>query len=159
MLIFNSSWAENYYRCTDINGHDIFSQEPCGPDAIEGKLPSNIETINPGRNAVQQLENYRKSVERIGRITGSAAKSKSPQTSPCDNVSRMQLRNARVSKDIMQCHSEDDIRHIYGVPKSISTWSDRPAYDTRWRFNDEENDGKIYVYFKDGLVTKWSIHQ
>ncbi len=164
ILLINSSLAENYFRCRDNNGSIVFSQAPCGPDAIEGKLPTHSESINlkktPRRNAVQQLENYRNSLKQIDRITGSSSSPKTParETGSCENVSRMQLRNARVSKDIKKCHSEEDIRHIYGAPDAISTWSDRSGYDTRWRYNDD-NEGKIYVYFKNGLVTKWSTHQ
>jgi len=161
-LIIQPVLAVKYYRCKDQRGNTVFSQDPCGPNAVEGTVKETPRAINDGassnRNAVQQLENYRKSLKQIDNITGWKSKASPSKTEPCDNVSRMQLRNARVSRDIMKCHSEDDIRHIYGMPDSVSTWSDKSAYDTRWRYH-HENEGKIYVYFKDGLVSRWSTHK
>ena len=157
LLLSQPLLAEQYYRCTAANGHIIFSQEPCGPEAEIRQHQVVPRGQSQAPNAIEQLENYRNSVRQINNITGKTEHSSDKKKTACSDVSSLKLRNARVSKDIMRCHNEDDVRHIYGAPQSVSTWSDRSAYDTRWRYRPEQG-GKVYVYFKDGLVTKWSTH-
>ena len=154
------SEAAEYFHCTDANGNQSFSQEPCGPDAVAETINDSYlggENSTPGRSPLDQLENYRNSVKKIERITGKPEKTKTTKSTQarCDNVSSLTLRNARVSRDVMKCHSMDDIRDIYGEPKSISTWSDKSAYDTRWKFRSDDRK-TTYIYFKQGKVTKWN---
>jgi len=163
LLLLSASHAQaaEYYRCTNPNGATVFSQEPCGPDAVVETLRDSYiggNNRSSSRSAVEQLENYRRNLKHIDNITGSNKTLKQEKDGPCANVTSLQLRNARVSKDLMSCHSEDDVRHIYGSPNSVSTWSDNSSYDTRWRFRTEKS-GKVYVYFKNGRVTKWSMHK
>jgi hypothetical protein len=150
------------YRCTNASGNLVYSETPCGPDA-EIKVIKN--TYISGKNgsspsAVEQLENYRQNVRYINKITGSenTTTKTNAQEDPCDGVTQFQLRNARIGKDISKCHSKDDVRHIYGEPDSIDTWSERVDFDTRWRYR-KANNNRIDVYFKDDRVTKWNIRQ
>ena len=117
----------------------------------------NISKQPAGRSALDQLENYRKQIRQIDHITGTEKKPVENHSDPCDLVSSLQLRNARVGKNLMACQSMDDVEHIYGTPDSVSTWSKRKAYDTRWLYRLDD-DSRIYVFFKDGLVTKWNSH-
>ena len=160
LTLSTHSKAAEYFHCTDANGNQSFSQEPCSPNAvIETTNDSYLggEKLDPGRSALEQLENYRNSVKKIERITGKPEKVKKEKNTrpPCDNVLSLTLRNARVSKDIMKCHSMDDIRDIYGDPNSVSTWSDRSSYDTRWKYRNDKKQ-TTYIYFKQGQVTKWN---
>jgi hypothetical protein len=163
LLGLQSAYAAQYYRCTNASGNTLFSQEPCGPDAvIETVDESYIGGENRGDspNAIDQLKSYRQKIKHIDEITGAKSKVNRKSRSsaePCDSVSTLELRNARVSKDVMKCHTTDDVKHIYGEPASISTWSERSGYDTRWKYRTEQ-DGKMYIFFKEGLVMKWSNH-
>lgn len=154
--------ATDFYRCDGAGGHVIFSQKPCGPDAVVETVPdSSLKggVRGPSRSAIDQLENFRSEVRKVEQITGSENRKikRKSKTGPCENVSTLALRNARVSKDVMKCHSMDDVRHIYGEPRSIDTWSDRSAYDTRWNYRNN-NSARVYVYFKEGRVTRWRTH-
>ena len=61
-------------------------------------------------------------------------------------------------KELMACQTMDDVEHIYGgSPDAISTWSNRNAYDTRWLYRNHD-DSRIYIYFKDGRVTRWNTY-
>lgn len=151
--------AIDYFRCSDAAGNIIFSQIPCGPDAVVEILQEpQMNQGGQSRSAIEQLENYRKEVRKVQRITGSKRSQREEKTDDCDAVSSLALRNARVSKDVMKCHSMDDVRHIYGEPHAEDTWSDRSAYDTRWKYR-QRSHGRLYVYFKQGRVSKWSQHR
>lgn len=156
--------ASDVYRCTDANanGNVIYDQKPCGPDAVVETLEDSYigEKQNTrSRSAIEQLENYRRSVRETEKITGSRKESTKRKTDndPCASIISLTLRNARISNDVMKCHTMEDVRSIYGDPKSVSTWSDRSAYDTRWKYWSRE-EGARYIYFKYGRVTKWSTH-
>lgn len=160
LLFFASVQATEVYRCTQPNGATSFSQQPCGPDAVVKSVrPPAVESDRgqTGRSPIEQLENYREQVKHINRLTGGKQQKERRNTSPCDHVTSLELRNARVSKDLMICQSMDDVRHIYGTPESVSTWSNRKGYDTRWFFRPKET-GRVYVYFKNGRVTNWNTH-
>ncbi len=112
-------------------------------------------SIDPGRSATEQLQNYRQQPRSIDKITGHQPVRPTDKRTgkDCDRISALQLRNARVSRDLMKCHSEDDVRNMHGAPNSIDTWSDKPAYDTRWTYRKERQT--LRVYFKNGRVTRW----
>ena len=159
LLICACVQATEVFRCTQANGTTTFSQQPCGPGAVvESVRPPIVESEKgqTGRSAVEQLENYREQVKRINRLTGNKKQKENHKSAPCDDVTSLELRNARVSKELMACQSMNDVRHIYGTPESVSTWSSRKAYDTRWLFREE--NGRVYVYFKNGRVTSWNTH-
>lgn len=159
-LVFSPLFAVDYYRCVNADGSIVFSQKSCGPDAAAGVIehqPTGNSTAGSSPSAIEQLENYRRDVNKINRLIGSKEKTPKPETDHCDQVTALSLRNARVRKEIMKCHSEDDIQHIHGTADSVSEWSDRKAYDTRWTYRSRE-EGTLYIYFKQGKVTRWSRH-
>ena len=156
--------AAQFYRCTDKQGNTLFSQQPCGPNAALQSMPDQIP---PAQNQsgtpspIDQLQNYRDEVRRIDELIGSDSPDRpaSPsrtQSNDCDQVSSLQLRNARVSRDIQRCHSEADVRAMKGAPDEVYQWSDRKAYDTRWMFYSDDRKTTTYVYFKNGRVTRWN---
>ncbi len=152
----STAFAVDVYRCTDANGLPVFSQRPCGPQAqVQTIQDLPAATSDPGRSATEQLQNYRKQLRRIDGITGHRPARSADKTTvrDCDRISALQLRNARISRDLMRCHSEDDVRNMYGAPGSIDTWSDKRAYDTRWTYRKDQQT--LRVYFKNGRVTRW----
>ena len=67
-------------------------------------------------------------------------------------MTSLQLRNARVGKQVVKCHAMADVRAILGTPDSVSTWSDNKSYDTRWTYRQGED--RQSVYFRQGRVTR-----
>lgn len=158
LLFCEVSYAAEYYRCKDATGNITFSEIPCSPDAVVKSTRDSYlggQKRNNDRSAIEQLQNYRKEVRRVESITGQNKKTIQKKNGHCETVSSLALRNARISKDVLKCHSMDDVRHIYGEPVSVSTWSDKSAYDTRWKYRTDDKR-RIYIYFKQGKVTKWS---
>lgn len=155
--------ATDYYRCGDAGGNMTFSEKPCGPDAVVETVEDSYlggQDRHTERSAIEQLENYRKEVRKVEKITGKKINKKNNRIKeePCDHASSHALRNARVSNDVMKCHSMDDVRHIHGEPDSVYTWSDRSSYDTRWTYRNDEKD-TLYIYFKKKKVTKWNARR
>ncbi len=159
LLALPPAQAVDYYRCTQANGTTVFSESPCGPNAVREQVEAT-PGVSPGAatpSAIDQLENYREQVRHIEKLTGSKARSDpaKPKQDPCQGVSSLQLRNARISKSVTKCHSMDDIQAMFGSPDRVYTWSDRKAYDTRYLYRSTDK-GRLNVYFKDGRVTRWS---
>lgn len=161
LLGCEAGYATEYYRCEDAGGNITFSEKPCGPDAVV-KTTRDIylggQDRNSDRSALEQLQNYRKEVRKVERITGPDKKTNRQKEGQCENVSSLALRNARIRGDVMKCHSMDDVRSIYGEPTTVSTWSNKSAYDTRWKYRKNDNR-RVYIYFKQKKVTKWDQHK
>lgn len=153
--------AAGYYRCTDANGNTVFSQASCGDEA---ELKATKGTDSPhtsagkGRNVFEQLE----AMWSIGGKSNSKSSNKrtgvSNKDDPCDGITSLQLRNARVGGDIMQCHTKDDVTSMYGVPTHQTNWTDGNGFDTKWIYQLSDSS-TLLVYFRNDKVTSWSIHQ
>ena len=155
-----SGQATDIFRCVGKDGSTIFSEEPCGPDAqkksYQGTAPLS-GSESPPVSPQQQLRRYRKGVEEIEDLIGSddpkpAASAKKSAALDCSGVTRLQLRNARVKKQLMKCHEMRDVRSILGDPDRVETFSDRRSYDTRWTYYF--TDGNQRIFFKDRRVSR-----
>jgi len=150
--------ATDYYRCTNSSGNTTFSETPCSPEAT---LNSTKESYlgKKGHSSSQSAKDQLRAFQAIQSDSTypSKTKTKNSKPEPCKTVNALQLRNARISNTLMKCHSQNDVRDIYGEPLSVSTWSSKSSYDTRWKYQLKEE--RIYVYFKDGIVTKWNSHK
>jgi hypothetical protein len=145
--------AAGYFRCTDTNGNTVFSQTSCGAGAEKQTTEETASTQTQGekRSVFDQLE----SMSKIGpeKVT------KKPRTSkkddPCANVRSVVLRNARVGGDIMRCHTQHDVRSMFGEPNSTSTWSSGKGGDSvKWSYSFKDTSS-LTVYFENGKVTDW----
>lgn len=157
LLIFSvhTFSASSFYKCV-VKGRVIYSEFSCE----KGAKLNTIEDVYIGeavqdkpKSAQQQLKDF---LKIKGPSTTSPKKKKTK--SSCDGVSTLKLRNAVIQDKLMKCHSKSDVMSIYGSPVSIATYSDRPTYDSRWLYK-LEGDQTIYIYFKDGVVTKWEKHE
>lgn len=158
-MIF-SSQATDVFRCVGEDGSVAFSETPCGPDAqkksYQGSAPlsgSDAPPVSPQ----QQLRRYREDVQEIedliGREDSKAVPKKAKSSGPdCTGITRLQLRNARVSKRVMKCHAMQDVESILGDPDRVETFSDRKSYDTRWTYYF--NNGNQRIYFKNRRVSR-----
>lgn len=151
--------AADVYRCAGADGGTVFSEQPCGPDAEKLSIDAHERIGGAGEdapNAIEQLRNYRRNVRDIEELVGgedAPAGARTPAAkNPCARVTSLQLRNARVGKDIVRCHRQADVRAILGEPDAVYTWSDNKAHDTRWTFH--RGNTSHYVYFKRGRVTR-----
>jgi hypothetical protein len=162
LSLVHSVGAEQVYRCTNLQGVTVFSQQPCGPDARLETIDNPVVNPSDSPSAVNQLNRYRESVRRIDRLIGKETDAaattgrKSAGRDVCDQVGSLTLRNARISREVIKCHSEQDVRAIHGEPDEVESWSDRLDYDQRWTYRaDFNNSITTYIYFRDGYVSKW----
>jgi hypothetical protein len=158
--------ADQVFRCTNAQGVAVFSEIPCGPDAQVETYDSPRSQDAASPTAIDQLNRYRDSVRDIDRLIGreqrpaAATRPREQDQDTCRQVASLKLRNARVARRVIMCHSKSDVRAIHGEPDVVENWSDRKAYDTRWTYHASYDDPlTTYIYFKDGLVSKWSTRQ
>lgn len=150
-LVTVNSPAVDVFRCVDGDGTVIFSEAECGPDAeqrsYQGAEPLSGSKAPPDSPKLQ-LQRYRKEVKAVEKLIGKdapkpAAVSKKTSGPNCNGVTRLQLRNARVSKELLKCHSKQDVKSILGDPDRVETFSDR-SYDTRWSYYYDSGSKRIF---------------
>lgn len=153
--------AAEYYRCIDASGNMIFSQASCGTDAVTKTIKEsrlNSSNTNTPRSAVEQLRVMR---EIRGSDESKKIKERNKpkrKNDSCSGISSLTLRNARVGKKLMKCHTKQDVQSIYGSPQSSADWSDSTVYDSKWTYYLKDSS-TLFIYFKNGRVTEWSIHR
>jgi hypothetical protein len=94
-------------RCTDKNYL---------PDKRSNNPDESIKTPQ------QQLEDYRREVQKIDKLMGNVNTTRSENSSnrhidDCGNDNTLSLRNARIGKDLIKCHTQKDVRSIFGKSK------------------------------------------
>ena len=160
LLLPLSANATEVFRCVAADGSIAFSETPCGPDAqkksYQGTAPLS-GSESPPVSPKQQLRRYQKGVEEIENLIGGddpkpVTRKKKSYALDCSGVTRLQLRNARVSKNVMKCHTMRDVRSMLGDPDRVETFSDRKRYDTRWTFYF--NNGNQRIYFQNKRVSR-----
>ncbi len=160
LLLHSSPFATDVFRCVAADGSIVFSEAPCGPDAqkksYQGTAPLS-GSESPPVSPKQQLRRYQKGVEEIENLIGRddakpATRKKKSSALDCSGVTRLQLRNARVSKRVMKCHLMRDVRSMLGDPDRVETFSDRKRYDTRWTYYF--NNGNQRIYFQNKRVSR-----
>lgn len=160
LLMFSMSVdAAGYYRCTNANGNIVFSQTSCGEKAelitTEGTDLSR-KPERKGLNVFEQLD----AMQHIGGSSNKERSKKqtgvSKEKDPCKAVRPLQLRNARVGGDLMQCHTKDDVLSMYGKPNNQSTRSTGSGDEhVTWKYIYKDSSS-LSVYFKNDKVTSWS---
>ena len=145
--------AAGYYRCTDANGNTVFSQTSCGSEAEKQVTEESrsVRTEGQSQNVFDQLNN----MQKIGAEPSKKKPRVSKEKDPCADVRPLILRNARVGGDIMRCHTEHDVRSMFGEPDSTSTRSTGNGSErVRWKYAFKDTSS-IAIDFQDGKVTSW----
>jgi hypothetical protein len=144
--------AAGYYRCTDANGNTVFSQTSCRAGVEKQTIEETASTRTHGekRSVFDQLE----SMSKIGPDKVRKKPRVSKKNDPCADVRPLALRNARVGGDIMRCHTQHDVRSMFGEPDSRSTWSSGNGGSVRWNYSFKDTSS-LTVYFEHGKVTDW----
>ena len=159
MLRSADVFAVDVYRCVDAEGTVIFSEAPCGPDA-EQRSYRGVEPLSgsktPPESPKQQLQRYREEVEAVEKLIGKepgkvATRRAKSSGLNCNGVTRLQLRNARVKKQVLICHSKEDVRSMLGEPDRVETFTSR-SYDTRWSYYSSH--GSRRIFFTAGKVSR-----
>ena len=145
--------STSFYKCT-LNGITVYSEKPCSERAVKSTIEDiyiGQKTTGNPKTAEQQLQNFLKNKAPHVR-----KKQKNKSNTSCDDIPSLTLRNAAIKEQLLKCHSEKDVHSIYGAPSKIKTYSDSKYYDQRWKYKFNFNEGIMYIYFKNGLVTKWT---
>ncbi|MEN8167638.1 MAG: DUF4124 domain-containing protein [Pseudomonadota bacterium] len=162
LFLLMSSMAINatgYYRCTDANGNTLFSQTSCGEKAeLKTTKGNDLSDAGEGQNVFEQLKAMRSIGENANNKRSKKQASETNNNDPCDGITPLQLRNARVGGDIMRCHTKDDVTSMYGAPTHQTNWTDGTGFDTKWTYHFKESS-RLIVYFSNEKVTSWSIHR
>lgn len=147
--------STSFYKCT-VKGVTVYSEKPCSVGAVKSRTKDAYigeKTKEKPKTAEQQLQNF------LNNKTHKVSKKKKyKKMSACEGVSSLKLRNAAIKEQLMKCHSEKDVISIYGSPSHTKTYSNSNHYDQRWKYRFDYNKGGLYVYFKEGLVTKWATN-
>ena len=144
----------SFYKC-DKNGQVVYSDKPCAENAVVKKTQDTYfggKLHGKTRTAVDQLKSFNEN--KAKPVSKKKIKEEKKVEDPCNGVTRLELRNARISNDLMKCHTKKDVKNIYGSPYSISEWAESLIYDTVWTYRFSKIHS-LDVYFKRGLVTKW----
>lgn len=148
--------AAGYYRCVDANGNTTYSQTACSGSAVKRQTaaPHAATSRHETRDVFDQLE----AMERLKAQPDRDTQARASEDAPCDRASSIQLRNARVGKQLMKCQTKSDVQAIYGSPTSTANWPGRAAYDTRWSYHFPDSTA-VFVYFKNDRVVDWSTYK
>lgn len=160
-LAGTATQAATVFKCTDDQGHTVFSQTPCAPPGEGDRL--HVDDPGPGvmppRSPMEQLEAMRQIREGGATGAGVPREQRSAPTyggsqDDCAQLSHIRRRNMVVGNEMFRCMTKSELRSVMErEPDSVHSSS---SGSESWHYHHPDGSSTHVFFDSEGLVRSWS---